>query len=188
MTLVAAFALVFFWAPLDADQGFIQKIFYVHVPLAIVALIGFVAGGIYGDPLPALAATARHDLRSYVAIHMALIFGVGALITGSIWAQGGMGPLVAVGRADARLLPDRLPAVRVLPAAALLHRGPGAPGPLRGGVRRSSAACSCRFNFMAVRSATADIHPRTLSHADTLPGAVLTTFLLSLGSRWRCCT
>ena len=25
-----------------------QKIFYLHVPLAIVALFGFVAGGVYG--------------------------------------------------------------------------------------------------------------------------------------------
>ena len=48
-----AFALVFFYAPNDADQGFVQKIFYLHVPLAIVALCGFVAGGVYGDPLPA---------------------------------------------------------------------------------------------------------------------------------------
>ena len=44
-TLVSAFALVFFYAPLDADQGFVQKIFYVHVPMAIVALGGFVFGG-----------------------------------------------------------------------------------------------------------------------------------------------
>ena len=44
MTL--ALALVFFYAPLDAEQGFLQKIFYVHVPLAIVALCGFVLGGL----------------------------------------------------------------------------------------------------------------------------------------------
>ena len=36
--LVGGFALVFFYAPNDADQGFVQKIFYLHVPLAIVAL------------------------------------------------------------------------------------------------------------------------------------------------------
>ena len=46
--IVGAFSLVFFYAPNDADQGFIQKIFYLHVPLAIVALCGFVAGGIWG--------------------------------------------------------------------------------------------------------------------------------------------
>ena len=30
-------------------------------------------------------------MRSYVAIHMALIFGIGALITGSIWAKASWG-------------------------------------------------------------------------------------------------
>ena len=30
-------------------------------------------------------------MRSYVAIHMALIFGVGGLITGSIWAKASWG-------------------------------------------------------------------------------------------------
>ena len=52
--VIGGFAMVFFYAPNEADQGFIQKIFYLHVPLAIVALVGFVAGGVYGDPLPAL--------------------------------------------------------------------------------------------------------------------------------------
>ena len=68
---------MFFYAPNDADQGFIQKIFYLHVPLAIVALCGFVAGGIYGIRYLRTGDRA-HDLRSYVAIHMSLIFGVGA--------------------------------------------------------------------------------------------------------------
>jgi heme exporter protein C len=48
LTITLAFALVFFYAPLDADQGFVQKIFYVHVPLAITALCGFVFGGVLG--------------------------------------------------------------------------------------------------------------------------------------------
>ena len=46
LVLLAGFALVFFYAPLDADQGFIQKIFYLHVPLAICSLVGFVVGGL----------------------------------------------------------------------------------------------------------------------------------------------
>ena len=45
-TIAVALVLVFFYAPLDADQGFIQKIFYIHVPMAIVSLCGFVAGGL----------------------------------------------------------------------------------------------------------------------------------------------
>ena len=54
--LVAAMLLVFFYAPEDADQGFRQKIFYVHVPMAIVALCGFVAGGIFAIILANIVA------------------------------------------------------------------------------------------------------------------------------------
>src|ERR671933_2054288 len=90
LLLTTAFALVFFYAPNDADQGFLQKIFYLHVPLAIVSLCGFVAGGIYGARF--LRSGERlHDLRSYVAIHLSLILAVGALVTGSIWAKASWG-------------------------------------------------------------------------------------------------
>jgi len=88
--LVLGYSLAFFYAPMDADQGFMQKIFYVHVPLAIVSLCGFVFGGIMAiqhlrtrDP--------RYDLRSYVAIHLSLILGAAVLITGSIWARASWG-------------------------------------------------------------------------------------------------
>ena len=88
--IALALGLVFFYAPLDAEQGFLQKIFYVHVPLAIVALCGFVVAA-----LMAIAhlrtRDARWDVRSYVAIHMSLIFAVATLITGSIWAKGSWG-------------------------------------------------------------------------------------------------
>ena len=90
LTLTAAYALVFFWTPNEADQGFVQKIFYLHVPLGIVALCGFVAGGVMG--LKFLRSGDRKwDLRSYVAIHLSLILAVGALVTGSIWARGSWG-------------------------------------------------------------------------------------------------
>ncbi|HEV3130164.1 MAG TPA: hypothetical protein VGY32_14365, partial [Solirubrobacteraceae bacterium] len=46
-TIGVALALVFFYAPLDADQGFVQKIFYVHVPLAIVSLSGYILGALF---------------------------------------------------------------------------------------------------------------------------------------------
>ncbi|MHB1572198.1 MAG: cytochrome c biogenesis protein, partial [Solirubrobacteraceae bacterium] len=90
ITFVAALALVFFYAPLDATQGFVQKIFYVHVPLAIVSLCGFMFGG--GLAIGYLRTGDRKwDLRSYVAIHLALIFGIAGLISGSIWAKASWG-------------------------------------------------------------------------------------------------
>ena len=32
-TITVALALTFFYAPLDANQGFVQKIFYIHVQI-----------------------------------------------------------------------------------------------------------------------------------------------------------
>jgi heme exporter protein C len=90
VTLTAGFALAFFYAPMDADQGFMQKIFYVHVPLAIVALCGFVFGGIMAIQ-HLRTRESRYDLRSYVAIHLSLVLGAGVLITGSIWAKASWG-------------------------------------------------------------------------------------------------
>ena len=90
VTLTGGFALAAFYAPEDADQGFMQKILYLHVPLAIVALGGFVAGGVFA--IQYLRTGDRgHDLRSYVAIHLSLILGLGALVTGSIWARASWG-------------------------------------------------------------------------------------------------
>src|SRR5437763_10277315 len=88
--MATALALVFFYAPLDAEQGFLQKIFYVHVPLAIVSLCGFIAGGVLAIAY-LRSGDSRWDARSYVAIHTSLIFGVATLITGSIWAKGSWG-------------------------------------------------------------------------------------------------
>ena len=88
--IVLAFSLVFFYAPLDADQGFIQKIFYLHVPLAITALIGFVVGGIFAIA-HLRGGDSRWDAYSYVSIHISVIFGVAVLITGSIWAKASWG-------------------------------------------------------------------------------------------------
>jgi heme exporter protein C len=90
VTMLLALALVFFYAPLDAGQGFIQKIFYVHVPLAIIALVGFMFGGVCAIGY-LRTGDRRWDMRSYVAIHMALIFGLAGLVSGSIWAKASWG-------------------------------------------------------------------------------------------------
>jgi heme exporter protein C len=90
ITLVGSFAMVFFWTPNEADQGFIQKIFYLHVPLAIVTLFGFVLGGIFGF-MQLRTGSRIWDLRSYVAIHLSLMLAVAVLITGAIWAKASWG-------------------------------------------------------------------------------------------------
>jgi heme exporter protein C len=88
--LTASLTLVFFYAPLDAEQGFIQKIFYIHVPLAIVSLAGFVLGGVYGA-MYLRTGDRVWDMRSYCAIHMSLIFAIPGLLCGSVWAKASWG-------------------------------------------------------------------------------------------------
>src|SRR3954452_1453387 len=90
VTLAGGFALAAFYAPEDADQGVIQKILYVHVPLAIVALCGFIAGGVMAIQ-QLRKRSAQWDMRSYVAVHLSLIFATGALVSGSIWARASWG-------------------------------------------------------------------------------------------------
>jgi heme exporter protein C len=176
--VTGAFALAFFYAPNDADQGFIQKIFYLHVPIAIVALCGFVAGGIYGIRFLRTGDRA-HDLRSYVAIHLSLIFGVGVLVTGSIWAKASWGhwwvwdeptlvSFLIVFLLFACYQPLRFsiedPDRQARYAAVFAIVG-GAFVPL---------------NFIAVRMAQALTHPRTFDSTGNLPGPMALTFLVAL--------
>ena len=84
--VVAAIALIFFYAPEDADQGLSQKIFYFHVPIALTAYACF-GWGAWKALLVLWKRKPSADLESYVAIHQGVIFGALTLITGSIWAK-----------------------------------------------------------------------------------------------------
>jgi heme exporter protein C len=178
-TFTVALALVFFYAPLDADQGFVQKIFYLHVPLAIISLCGFVVGGLLA--IGYLRTGDRvWDMRSYVAIHMALIFGVAGLITGSIWAKASWGHWWVWNE------PTLVSFLIVLLLFATYQ-------PLRFSIedperqaRYASvfavvAAAFVPLNFIAVRLAQQFVHPRILTlGGGNLPGSMRLTFAVSL--------
>ncbi len=171
-------SLVFFYAPIEAEEGFVQKIFYLHVPLAIVTLCGFVIGG-----LCAIAhlrtRDARWDLRSYVAIHMSLIFGVGVLITGSIWAHASWGHWWVWSE------PTLVSFLIIMLLYATYQ-------PLRfaiedperqaryASVFAITAGAFVPMNFLAVRLSASYLHPRVLGSASNLPASMGFTFLVSL--------
>jgi heme exporter protein C len=82
--------MIFFVAPEDADQGLSQKIFYVHVPIALTAYACFGLGA--WKALRLLQTRGeRYDLESYTGIHQGTIFGALTLLTGSIWAKASWG-------------------------------------------------------------------------------------------------
>ena len=177
--IIGAFALVFFYAPNDADQGFIQKIFYLHVPLAIVALVGFVVGGIFAIA-HLRSGNSKWDAYSYVAIHMSVIFGVAVLITGSIWAKGSWGhwwvwdeptlvSFLIVFLMYATYYPFRY---------AIEDRDRQAR---YASVFAITAGAFVPLNFMAVRMAESLVHPRTFATANGgLPGEMMLVFLCNL--------
>ena len=84
--LLSGIALAFFWVPEDADQGFSQRIFYIHVPVALTAYACF-GWGAWKALRLLWTRESRYDLESYTAVHMGVIFGVLTLVTGSIWAK-----------------------------------------------------------------------------------------------------
>jgi len=175
-----ALALVFFYAPIEADEGFLQKIFYLHVPLAIVSLCGFVLGGILAIA-HLRTRDRRWDLRSYVTIHMSLVFGVIVLLTGSIWARGSWGHWWVWSE------PTLVSFLIVMLLYATYQ-------PLRFAIedperqaRYASvfaivAGAFVPLNFLAVRLSTAYLHPRVLGSSSNLPGPMKLTFAVSLAA------
>jgi heme exporter protein C len=178
VVMALALSLVFFYAPLDAEQGFLQKIFYLHVPLAIVALSGFVIGALMAI-MHLRTRDARWDMRSYVAIHMSLIFAVATLITGSIWARGSWGHWWVWSE----------PTLVSFLIVFLLY---ATYQPLRfaiedperqaryASVFAITAGAFVPMNFIAVRLSTAYLHPRVLGSTSNLPPSMALTFVVSL--------
>src|SRR6476661_10072566 len=179
LVLCAGFALVFFYAPLDADQGFIQKIFYLHVPLAMCSLAGFVIGGIFAI---AHLRTGKsiYDVRSYVAIHLGVILGVGVLATGSIWARASWGKWWVW---DEPTLVSFLIVFLLYATYYPLRYSIEDPGRRArySSVFAITAGAFVPINFLAERLAQNLVHPRVLNEtAGDMPGEMRLTFLVSL--------
>jgi heme exporter protein C len=94
--LVAGFRQAIFIAPTEATMGFVQRIFYYHVPNAVSGLI-FPYVNLAGslaflywrrrDPLKALAA----DALALAAAEVTLVFVSIGLVTGMLWAKPAWG-------------------------------------------------------------------------------------------------
>ena len=78
--------LVFFYAPVERVQGIVQKIFYVHVPCAPVAYLGFVMAAVGGV---GFLRTRREqwDRVAVASAEVGVVFCTLILITGPIWAK-----------------------------------------------------------------------------------------------------
>ncbi|GBD26088.1 Heme exporter protein C [bacterium HR30] len=84
--MVLALGAIFLFVPTDRVQGVVQRIFYFHVPLAIVTFVAFgftaVASALYlwrNDP--------KWDRRAYASAELGVLYCTLVLVTGPIWAK-----------------------------------------------------------------------------------------------------
>jgi heme exporter protein C len=176
--LITGLALGFLYAPEDST-GFIQKIFYLHVPLAIVSLVGFVIGGVFGA-MYLRSGERIWDMRSYCAIHMALIFSVGGIITGSIWAKADWGHWWVW--SEPTLVSYLIVILMFCTYQPLRFSIEDPERQARyAAVFSIVAGAFVPLNFLAVSLATAYVHPRVLNlEGGNLPGKMKLAFYTAL--------
>ena len=82
--------LVAYYAPADADQGVRQKIFYLHLPVAITTFLAcfvvFAASGLY-----LWQRAGWCDDLAHAAAEVAVLYCSVVLLTGMIWAREAWG-------------------------------------------------------------------------------------------------
>ena len=84
--LAVATWMVFFYAPLEAVMGQVQRVFYFHVATGWLGLLAFLlaaaAGVIY------LARPAKKwDILAVAAVEIGLVYSFVNIVSGSVWAR-----------------------------------------------------------------------------------------------------
>ena len=171
--------LALLWAPEDADQGISQRIFYIHVPVALTAYACF-AWGAWKALRLLWTREERYDLESYTAIHMGTIFGLLTLVTGSIWAKISWGVWWTWGERQLVLFL----VLFLFYSAYFMLRYSVDPGPARANLSAVYALFGVVLipvSFLAIRLAENFIHPVVFTHeGPQMAGSMFGTFLVCL--------
>jgi len=84
--LAAVYGLSFFWVSTESSQGIVQRIFYVHVPAAWTAFLGFaiaaLASGMY-----LWLRDERFDRTALCAAEGGMVFATIMITTGPLWGR-----------------------------------------------------------------------------------------------------
>jgi heme exporter protein C len=179
MTL--SIALIVFYVPNDADQGFSQRIFYFHVPIALTAYVCF-AWGAWKALRVLWKRDERADTESYVAIHQGVVFGALTLLTGSIWARASWGVWWSWGENQLVLFL----VLFLFYCAYFMLRFSLEPGRQRANMSAVYAVFGVVLipvSFLAIRLSQKFIHPVVFNrHGPQMDGSQLLTFCVSLAA------
>jgi heme exporter protein C len=93
-TVLACVGAIYAWlvvgAPVDSEQGIVQKILYVHVPCAISAYLGFAVTAVSGA-LYLWKNDDRYDRAAVSGAEVGVLFCTLSIVTGPIWAKATWG-------------------------------------------------------------------------------------------------
>jgi len=84
--LFIAIGLVFFFAPIEAIMGRVQKVFYFHVASAWVGMLSFMVSAVVGI-LYLTSEDTKWDTIGLSSVEIGLVFSIIAVVSGSIWAR-----------------------------------------------------------------------------------------------------
>ena len=183
LAVIGVYIRAIYFTPIEASQGAAQKIYYVHVPSAVGAYLAV--------SVTALASLAylwlrdeRADRLGEAGAEVGLVFLSMVLITGPLWAHHIWGAWWVWW--DLRLTLTLF--LWFVVAAYLIMRGAIDDAATRArysAVLAVLAALLIPFIHLSVYFALPHLHPMPIvfkPSQPSLPGEMLTTFLLSMGA------
>lgn len=84
--LVIATWMVFFYAPLEAVMGEVQRVFYFHVATGWIGMVSFFVATVAGI-LYLRRPDLKWDVLGLAAVEVGLIYSFVNIVSGSIWAR-----------------------------------------------------------------------------------------------------
>jgi heme exporter protein C len=169
----AAVPQIILAAPTEPTMGFVQRIFYFHVPVAWLAMLGALTSGV-ASALYLARGSEKADEIAVSAAELAVIFGLCAIVSGPLWARKAWG---VFWQWDVRLTTTAL--LWIIFVAYLFVRRYGGPGSSRlaAGLALFGAA-DVPLIYISV-SIWRTIHPKT-SVVPTLDRGMRPAFWLSM--------
>src|SRR5499426_4631579 len=87
ITMIPALYMIFLFAPTEATQGNTQRIFYIHVPLAVVGAYGSALLLFLGCLGFLITRDLKWDRFAACAAEMGVVFTAAQLLTAMMWAK-----------------------------------------------------------------------------------------------------
>ena len=84
--MLVSIYLIFMVAPTDANLGNVQRVFYIHVPIALMSFLAFFIVFV-GSVMYLIKRSSRWDSLALAAGEVGVVLVSIALITGVIWAK-----------------------------------------------------------------------------------------------------